>query len=110
MSLPDSCFFAVLTPTAVIVVLVVILLVFGGKKLPELARGLGKALREFKKARDEIDGEVNAALDEEDERKKIRARLEAEERAKFEAEKHAAAAKNSAESATSNAETTTPKQ
>ena len=33
-----------------IVILVVVLVLFGGKKLPELARNLGKGLREFKKA------------------------------------------------------------
>lgn len=33
----------------VVVLLVVILILFGGKKLPELARGLGRGLREFKK-------------------------------------------------------------
>lgn len=33
-----------------IVILFVVLLLFGGKKLPELARNLGKGLREFKKA------------------------------------------------------------
>jgi len=36
--------------TEIIVVLAVLLLLFGGKKLPELARGLGEALKEFKKA------------------------------------------------------------
>lgn len=36
--------------TEIIVVLAVLLLLFGGKKLPELARGIGEALKEFKKA------------------------------------------------------------
>ena len=84
---------AAFTPTALIIVLVLILLIFGGKKLPELARGLGKARREFKKASEEIEDEFKAVLDDEEspevlrkriedeERKAIRARIEAEERA-----------------------------
>ena len=32
------------------VIFVVVLLLFGGKKLPEFARGMGKSIREFKKA------------------------------------------------------------
>ena len=95
MPFPDIAILAALTPTAVIVVLVLILLIFGGKKLPELARGLGKARREFKKASEELEDEeradVRRKLIEEEERKKIRARIEAEERAKFEAEKAASA-------------------
>lgn len=35
-----------------------ILLLFGAKKLPELARGLGQAMREFNKAKDEIEKEL----------------------------------------------------
>ncbi|MDD3875707.1 MAG: twin-arginine translocase TatA/TatE family subunit [Bacteroidales bacterium] len=37
-------------PTEVIVVLIVVLLLFGGKKIPELMRGLGKGMKEFKDA------------------------------------------------------------
>jgi sec-independent protein translocase protein TatA len=37
------------------VILVVVLLLFGAQKLPELARGLGKSVSEFKKARSEDD-------------------------------------------------------
>ena len=37
----------------------IMLLLFGAKKLPELARGLGQAIREFSKAKDEITTEMN---------------------------------------------------
>lgn len=37
------------------VVLLIVLLLFGAKKLPELARGMGKAVKEFSAARDEIE-------------------------------------------------------
>ena len=40
-------------------IFVVILLLFGAKKLPELARGVGKAMGEFKKARDEFEREIS---------------------------------------------------
>ncbi len=39
-------------------ILVVLVLLFGAKKLPELARGLGQSLGEFKKARDEFEREI----------------------------------------------------
>jgi sec-independent protein translocase protein TatA len=40
-----------------IVILVILLLVFGASKLPEIGRSLGKSLKEFKKATEEITGE-----------------------------------------------------
>jgi sec-independent protein translocase protein TatA len=36
--------------TEIIIIAVVLLVLFGGKKLPELARGLGEAIKEFKKS------------------------------------------------------------
>lgn len=42
-----------------ILLMVVIVLLFGAKKLPELARGLGQSLGEFKKARDEFEKELH---------------------------------------------------
>ncbi|MDP3467801.1 MAG: twin-arginine translocase TatA/TatE family subunit [Daejeonella sp.] len=42
-----------------ILIFLVVLLLFGGKKLPELARGLGKGLREFKDASDGIKREIH---------------------------------------------------
>ena len=47
----------------IVIIVLVILLLFGGKKLPELARGLGKGLREFKNAKRDIEKEVNNAVD-----------------------------------------------
>ena len=37
-------------PTEIIVILVIVLLLFGGKKIPELMKGLGKGIKEFKDA------------------------------------------------------------
>ena len=47
-----------------IIVLVLALVVFGGSKLPEIGRGLGRAIREFKAASKELTGGGGAALDE----------------------------------------------
>ncbi len=41
------------------VILLIVLLLFGAKKLPELARGMGRAVKEFGAARDEIDRELS---------------------------------------------------
>ena len=43
----------------VIIIMGVVLLLFGAKKLPELARGMGQAVREFSKAKDEFSNEIN---------------------------------------------------
>ncbi len=40
------------------VILIIILLLFGAKKLPELARGVGKSMGEFKKAREDFEEEI----------------------------------------------------
>lgn len=47
------------------IVIVILLLIFGAKRLPEIARGLGKSLGEFKKARQEFEDEVMNATHEE---------------------------------------------
>jgi sec-independent protein translocase protein TatA len=44
-----------------IVILLIILVLFGAKKLPELARGMGSAIKEFQKAKDEFSDELNSA-------------------------------------------------
>ena len=41
-----------------------VLLLFGAKKLPEFARGLGRSMGEFKKARQEFEHEINKTVEE----------------------------------------------
>ena len=41
------------------VILLIVLLLFGAKKLPELARGMGRAVKEFGAARDEVERELS---------------------------------------------------
>jgi sec-independent protein translocase protein TatA len=43
------------------VILLIVLLLFGAKKLPELARGMGRAVKEFGAARDEVERELSQA-------------------------------------------------
>ena len=52
-----------LGPWEIGLIILVIIILFGGKKLPELARGLGLGLREFKKATREIKDEVKSVAD-----------------------------------------------
>ena len=53
------------------VIFVIVLLLFGAKKIPELARGLGKSMGEFKRARDEFEDEIRMAeMEVSDEKKK----------------------------------------
>ena len=42
-----------------IFILIVILLFFGGKKIPDLMRGIGKGVREFNDAKDHVKNEIN---------------------------------------------------
>jgi len=45
-------------------IMFIVLLLFGPKKLPELAKGLGKSMREFKKAANDVESEIRRAMDE----------------------------------------------
>jgi sec-independent protein translocase protein TatA len=49
----------------VLVILVVILLLFGAKRIPELAKGLGRGIREFKDATKEIKNDIEKAANDE---------------------------------------------
>ncbi|MGC1481011.1 MAG: twin-arginine translocase TatA/TatE family subunit [Chthoniobacterales bacterium] len=47
-----------------IIILVIVLVLFGAKRLPELARGLGQSMNEFRKAKDEFDREIQKTASE----------------------------------------------
>ena len=46
-------------PNHIVLILLVVLLLFGGKKIPELMKGLGKGMREFKNAKDNVAQSMN---------------------------------------------------
>jgi sec-independent protein translocase protein TatA len=47
----------------IVLILAVVLILFGAKKLPELAKGLGQGIKEFKKATTDVQNEIHAAMD-----------------------------------------------
>ena len=55
--------FAMLNGWEVVAILAIVLIIFGAKKLPELARGLGQGIKEFKKSSREIQDEIQQAID-----------------------------------------------
>ena len=63
MFLRDFTYAAMPGGWEMVVIAIVILLLFGAKKLPELARGLGQGIREFKGAVDGVKDEINDAKD-----------------------------------------------
>ncbi|MBN8584728.1 MAG: twin-arginine translocase TatA/TatE family subunit [Ignavibacteria bacterium] len=54
-----------LGPQEIILICIVILVLFGAKKIPDLMSGLGKGMREFKKASRDIESEINNAASDE---------------------------------------------
>ncbi len=76
-----------------IVIVFVILLLFGGRKIPELMRGLGKGIKEFNTARASLEDELQKGMEEEEKKQK---KLEAERLASIKAEKEKIEAEKSA--------------
>jgi sec-independent protein translocase protein TatA len=54
--------FGSIGPAELILIFVIALIVFGPKKLPEIGRSVGKALREFKKTSEEIKGRIEEEI------------------------------------------------
>jgi len=55
-----------------VVIFLILLLLFGAKKLPQLARGMGKSVGEFRKAREEFEDEIRKGTEEADKEDEIR--------------------------------------
>jgi len=55
----------------IVLILAVVLILFGAKKLPELAKGLGSGIKEFKKATREVTDEINTAMDDTSQPKRL---------------------------------------
>lgn len=53
-------------PNHILLILLVVLLLFGGKKIPELMRGLGKGIREFNDAKNNVRKEMEDGIAEKD--------------------------------------------
>ena len=53
----------------IIVIVLVILLLFGGRKIPELMRGLGKGVKSFKQGMNEVEDELKKPLEDLDNKK-----------------------------------------
>lgn len=62
--------FGGLGATEIILILAVVLLLFGGKKIPELMRGMGKGIKEFKSAKDGDENSSTGHSSQSDERNK----------------------------------------
>ncbi|RYZ27636.1 MAG: twin-arginine translocase TatA/TatE family subunit [Chitinophagaceae bacterium] len=52
----------------ILIILVIVLLLFGGKKIPELMRGLGRGVREFNDAKNTVRKEIEEGVNEKDQR------------------------------------------
>jgi sec-independent protein translocase protein TatA len=57
----------------IIMVLVIVLLLFGGKKIPELMRGMGRGVREFNDAKNNVQSEIRKGMDEDPSKNKTEA-------------------------------------
>ena len=71
LSLPPLAFIDGIGGPEMGLILVIVLVLFGGQKLPEFARGLGKSIREFKKAASGVELEFKRALEEDEQKKYV---------------------------------------
>lgn len=62
MTIPT--FLGMLGTNEIVIILVIVLLLFGGRKIPELMRGLGKGVREFNDAKTNVKKEIEESANE----------------------------------------------
>ncbi len=56
--------FGTIGPAEVIIIALIILLLFGGRKIPELMKGIGKGVKSFKQGMNEVEDEIKKSVDE----------------------------------------------
>ncbi len=66
LNLNPVLLFGMPNASELIITLLIIIVFFGGKKIPELAKGLGKGIREFNEAKDGIKNEIENGMREKD--------------------------------------------
>ena len=64
LSVSPFLLFGMPNGTEMLVTLLIVVVLFGGKKIPELAKGLGKGIREFNEAKDGIKSEIESGMKE----------------------------------------------
>lgn len=52
----------------ILIILIIVLLLFGGRKIPELMRGLGRGIREFNNAKNNVRQEIEEGVSEKDQK------------------------------------------
>ena len=57
----------------ILIILVIVLLLFGGRKIPELMRGLGRGIREFNDAKSNVKREIEEGISEKDQKSSTQA-------------------------------------
>ncbi len=62
----------------ILIILVVVLLLFGPKRLPELAKGLGQSVREFRKGIKDIKNDIETEIEKDDSVETVKTKLEEE--------------------------------
>ncbi len=62
--------FMALGTTEIVLIVLVVVLLFGGKKIPELMKGVGQGVRSFKDGMKDVEKEINATDDKKNEEKK----------------------------------------
>lgn len=63
--------FGNLGATEIILIIVAILILFGAKKIPELAQGIGKGMKEFKRALSDVEDDIKGQHDDESKKKNV---------------------------------------
>lgn len=64
--------FGNLGATEIILIVLAILILFGAKKIPELAQGIGKGMKEFKKAVRDVEDDIKSVNDDDKQKKEVK--------------------------------------